>query len=63
MLDALKELYPDELEWKEKRMDGLWKTQAVRTQLLEGVSPAEIIGGWQEGLAFFKARRLSCLLY
>ena len=63
MLDALKELYPDELEWKEKRMDGLWKTQAVRTQLLEGVSPAEIIGGWQEGLVFFKARRFSYLLY
>src|SRR5690606_5640657 len=32
ILHALYQLYPQQLEWREARMDGLWKTAAVREQ-------------------------------
>ncbi|QDH79296.1 DUF1343 domain-containing protein [Echinicola soli] len=63
MLDALFKQYPDKLEWKGKRMDGLWKTAAVRQQILEGKSPEAIIQEWQEGLLYFNERRSVYLMY
>lgn len=63
MLDALWKLYPNEMEWKEKRMDGLWKTASVREQIKEGASPAAIIQGWKEGLSYFADVRSKYLYY
>ncbi|AWW31479.1 DUF1343 domain-containing protein [Echinicola strongylocentroti] len=63
MLDALFKGYPDQLEWKEKRMDGLWKTSAIREQIKEGRSPEAIIQDWEEGLRYFSERRPGYLLY
>ncbi|GAB3647518.1 DUF1343 domain-containing protein [Echinicola sediminis] len=63
MLDALYALYPDQLEWKEKRMDGLWKTSSIREGILSGKSPEEIVESWEEGLAYFKEVRAQYLFY
>ncbi|GGF18973.1 hypothetical protein GCM10011339_03730 [Echinicola rosea] len=63
MLEALFELYPDQLEWKEKRMDGLWKTSAIREQIKKGKSPETIIQAWEGGLRYFSEGRSGYLLY
>ena len=63
MLDALYRLYPDKLEWKEKRMDGLWKTASVREGILSGKSPEAIIEEWKDGLSYYKEIRAQYLLY
>jgi len=63
MLHALHQLFPDQLEWREGRMDGLWKTAAVREQILEGKAPTEIIAEWEEELEYFRKVREQYLLY
>ncbi|MBD8487909.1 DUF1343 domain-containing protein [Echinicola sp. CAU 1574] len=63
MLDALYRLYPEDLEWKEGRMDRLWKTKSVREGIIAGQNPEEIIAGWKEGLGYFERVRKQYLLY
>ena len=63
MLDALYKLYPEQLEWRESRMDGLWKTKSVREKILSGMSPEEIIAPWSEELDYFQQVREQYLLY
>lgn len=63
ILHGLYQLYPEKLEWREDRMDGLWKTEAVRTQLLDGKSPNEIIGQWEIELEYFQQVRGQYLIY
>ncbi|SHF69890.1 Uncharacterized conserved protein YbbC, DUF1343 family [Salegentibacter echinorum] len=62
-LHALKTLYPEELVWREKRLDGLLKTKSIREALDTGKHPKEIIRNWQEDLEFFKKIRAKYLLY
>src|SRR5690606_10584343 len=63
ILHALYQLYPQQLEWREGRMDGLWKTAAVREQILAGKEPEEIIVQWQSELEYFHKVRNQYLLY
>lgn len=63
ILHALQMLYPDKLEWREKRIDGLLKTPAVREQLQAMKHPQEIIAQWNKALAFFKEVKKEYLLY
>src|SRR5690554_6188780 len=63
MLHALYTLYPEELEWRESRMDGLWKTKSIREKILAGMAPKEIITAWEEELAYFRQVREKYLLY
>lgn len=63
ILHALQTLYPEKLEWREKRMDHLWRTSKVRQQLQEGQLPQEIIRNWEDQLTYFKDVRSKYLLY
>lgn len=63
MLHALKKLYPEQLEWREERLDGLLKNPQIRKDLNAGKSPEEIIQSWQEDLEFFKEKRARYLIY
>ncbi|MGM0933682.1 MAG: exo-beta-N-acetylmuramidase NamZ domain-containing protein [Bacteroidota bacterium] len=63
ILHALKKLYPEELEWRKPRLDGLLKTDNVRIALDAGTQPQEIIQTWQEDLESFKKIRAQYLLY
>lgn len=63
ILHALKSLYPEKLEWRERRMDHLWRTPRVREQLQQGQLPGEIIQQWDKELAYFKKIRSRYLLY
>ncbi|WP_276496282.1 exo-beta-N-acetylmuramidase NamZ domain-containing protein [Pontibacter litorisediminis] len=63
ILHALKTLYPEQLEWREGRMDKLWGTPKVREQLQAGVSPKEIVKQWDKDLERFKKVRKQYLLY
>lgn len=63
VLYALKSQYPDEFEWKEKRIDHLLKTSTVRELLDKGQSPEFIIGEWKEELEHFQKQREKYLLY
>ena len=63
ILHALKTLYPEEFQWKDKRMDRLWGTPRVREQLVAGDSPGTIIGQWKKDLEQFKATRKKYLIY
>lgn len=63
MLHALYTLYPEELEWRESRMDGLWKTASIRENIVAGKSPEEIIASWEEELEYFREVREQYLMY
>ncbi|MBC3542393.1 exo-beta-N-acetylmuramidase NamZ domain-containing protein [Rufibacter sediminis] len=63
ILHALKTLYPGQLEWKNSRLDGLWKTDVTRQRLQAGDSPKDIFATWAEELAYFKQVRAKYLLY
>lgn len=63
MLQALHKLYPDKFEWKESRMDRLWRTPKVREQVQQRLPPAEIISQWEEELKAFNAIRTKYLIY
>ncbi|MBA9077031.1 exo-beta-N-acetylmuramidase NamZ domain-containing protein [Rufibacter quisquiliarum] len=63
IIHALQKLYPGQLEYKDSRMDGLWKTDTIRKRLQAGESPAAIIASWPEELAYFKQVRAKYLLY
>lgn len=63
ILHALKKLYPEDLVWREERLDGLLKTPAIRKALDDGANPKEIIKKWQEDLKFFNKKRAEYLLY
>ena len=63
ILHALNKLYPEKLEWREKRLDGLLKTDEVRKALDAGKSPEEIIKTWSNALDFFKERSSGYYMY
>ncbi|WP_051199652.1 exo-beta-N-acetylmuramidase NamZ domain-containing protein [Christiangramia echinicola] len=63
ILHALIKQYPNEFEWKEKRIDHLLKTSKVREMLNKGESPENIIGQWKEELEYFQKKREKYLLY
>ncbi|MGV3538531.1 MAG: exo-beta-N-acetylmuramidase NamZ family protein [Rufibacter sp.] len=63
IIHALNKLYPDKLEYKNSRMDGLWKTDIIRKRLQAGDAPEPIISTWAEELAYFKQVRAKYLLY
>lgn len=63
MLRALHTQYPDKFEWKESRMDRLWRTPKVREQIQHGVEPTVIISQWKDELDAFKAVRAKYLIY
>ncbi|GAB2531189.1 exo-beta-N-acetylmuramidase NamZ family protein [Rufibacter soli] len=63
IMHALKTLYPTQLEWKNTRLDGLWKTDVTRKRLQAGDAPKDIIAAWAEDLTYFKKVRAKYLLY
>ena len=63
ILHALHELYPQDLTWREGRLDGLLRTSTVREQLIAGKTPEEIISQWEKELDYFKEVRAEFLLY
>ncbi|ARS34748.1 exo-beta-N-acetylmuramidase NamZ family protein [Pontibacter actiniarum] len=63
ILHALQTLYPQQLEWREARMDRLWGTPLVRQQLQSGKKPAAIVKEWNRGLQAFQEVRQQYLLY
>ncbi len=63
VIHALHTLYPEKLEWKNSRMDGLWKTDVTRTRLQAGDNPAAIVASWADEIAYFKQVRAKYLLY
>ncbi|WP_372920114.1 exo-beta-N-acetylmuramidase NamZ domain-containing protein [Salegentibacter sp.] len=63
ILHALKQLYPEELEWRLPRLDDLLKTDKVRKALDAGETPEDIIEQWQNDLQAFQKIRAKYLLY
>ncbi|HET7360693.1 MAG TPA: DUF1343 domain-containing protein [Salinimicrobium sp.] len=63
ILDALMELYPEQLKIRKGRLDGLLDTPEVRKKLQAGVSPEEIVKDWETEVDQFKAKRKEYLLY
>ncbi len=57
----LHKLYPD--AWKPDRYDTLLVHKATFEGVKAGLSPDELIAGWQKGLDEFRARRAKFLLY
>jgi uncharacterized protein YbbC (DUF1343 family) len=63
ILHALKTLYPEQLELKKGRLDGLLDTPEVREKLQAGNSPEEIVSDWEMELDKFRKKRKEYLLY
>jgi uncharacterized protein YbbC (DUF1343 family) len=55
-------LYPDKFEMTDY-FDLLWGTDSVKSQILSGKEPGQIIDSWQEELNRFKELRNNYLLY
>ena len=63
VLHALKTLYPEQLELRKGRLDGLLDTPVVREKLQAGTLPKEIVTAWDAEVAKFKENRKEYLLY
>jgi uncharacterized protein YbbC (DUF1343 family) len=63
ILHALKTLYPEQLELREGRLDGLLDTPEVREKLQAGISPEEIVSDWEPEVAEFREKRKEYLFY
>lgn len=63
ILHALKTLYPEHLEFRAQRLDGLLDTPNVRLQLEAGASPETIVNSWKTEVERFKEKRKAYLLY
>ncbi|MCX2738987.1 exo-beta-N-acetylmuramidase NamZ family protein [Pontibacter anaerobius] len=63
ILHALQTIYPEQLEWRDARMDKLWGTPKIREQLQAGKKPQDIIKQWDKELAQFQKVREKYLLY
>jgi uncharacterized protein YbbC (DUF1343 family) len=63
IIHALQTLYPTKLEWKNSRLDGLWKTEVTRQRLQAGDAPNDILSAWADELTYFKQVRAKYLLY
>ncbi len=68
MLSMVRTMYPHDFAWREPYngryfFDLLAGTDKLRLDLDRGVSPSEIIAGWQSELAVFKAVREKYLIY
>lgn len=63
ILHALKTLYPEQLEFRKGRLDGLLDTPEVREKLQAGVLPEEIVSDWEPEVSEFREKRKEYLLY
>lgn len=63
ILHALMTLFPNKVEIRKKRLDGLLDTPEVRKKLQAGISPKEIVNSWKPQVIAFKERRKEFLLY
>ncbi len=63
ILFTLKWMYRDEFEWRDERMDRLWGTDRVRTNIQAGNDPDEIIEEWRADLEEFLTVRERYLIY
>jgi uncharacterized protein YbbC (DUF1343 family) len=63
LIHILHKLYPNNFAFKEKSFDLLAGDRFIRSQLLKGISPSEIISGYQSELNTFKLIRQKYLLY
>lgn len=62
LISIMHKLYPDKFEMTEY-FDLLWGTNSVKSQILAGKEPEQIINSWQEKLNRFKELRNNYLLY
>ena len=63
LIHALLKLCPDNFKFKADYFDLLAGNDKLRKDLLAGVDPATIIGGWQTEIETFKSLRKKYLLY
>lgn len=63
ILHALRTLYQERLELRQRRLDGLLGTPEVRLKLEAGESPKTIIEDWAIEVDSFKQKRKRYLLY
>lgn len=63
LLAAIRTVHGDRFGWIPKHFDRLAGTDGLRTAIDAGTAPAEIVAGWEPGLAAFARRRAPFLLY
>lgn len=63
ILYVLNKLYPEKLEFRKERLDGLLGTSEVRKALIAGKTPSEIIKDWEQDQEEFRQKREKFLLY
>ena len=63
LLAAIQAVHPDRIGFIVRHFDRLAGSDALRTSLLAGTSPADIVKGWEAGRLEFLARRKPYLIY
>lgn len=63
LIKSIKELYPEEFEFRDSRIDKLFGQTYLRTMINDNKSPESIIAKWQDDIENFKQKRNNYLLY
>jgi hypothetical protein len=63
MLWAVNKLHGDRLVWNDAVLDRLVATPQLKSMLLAGNTPAEIVAAWQPEVDAFRAMSAKYLLY
>jgi uncharacterized protein YbbC (DUF1343 family) len=63
LLHAIRELHPDQLQWRIPGVDLLYGSDGLRTQLEAGSTAEQIITSWKEPLESFLSLRRQYLIY
>lgn len=63
IIQTIRKMYPDKFQFHEKYFDTIMGTMKVRESLLKGASIQNIVEGFKEGLASFRAQREPYLFY
>lgn len=63
IMAVIRDVHPTRLKWVPGQFDRLAGNSSLRTGLVSGASPAELMTGWPTERAGFEARRKGALLY
>ena len=63
VLWAVHKLHPDKLVWNDNALDRLTATPRLKTMIVAGNTPDQIVAAWRGEVEAFRARRARYLLY
>lgn len=63
LMNAVRSAHPDRMRWSNAQFDRLAGNSTLRTALMAGIAPEQIVAGWPPAVQKFEARRKPFLIY